>query len=283
MASNDSDAETVDALPEDPMQMPPPYWRASGAIFHINSSLHDLERRLKRLPAVLEKNERGAQDFYARHPTEAAWEKAKDEWYDIFWPVFRIEHSIKLSAQVACLMSAIKAEDCVNCFCVYNLPKHVAEGIEKLSLTEKLVIACTLVGCSEIKGLKVYEGVKKLVSWRNAFAHGHCVDRPTKSLRHNHLISPPEHPGVPSSVREVKAMVGAYLSLADHLRSVSKNPYTGGKSVDDEEIRRALKRIDAFVIQGSNREYSIQHHPPRRAKGSAQQSAARDRVKKRGA
>jgi hypothetical protein len=33
---------TTDQLPDDPLQMPPPYWRGSGAVFHIEAALADL-------------------------------------------------------------------------------------------------------------------------------------------------------------------------------------------------------------------------------------------------
>jgi hypothetical protein len=169
--------DTVDEIPTNPMEMPPPYWRSSGAVFHIYSSIRDLERSLRKLPKTLAAKDRAMRNFYSRYPAKGSWEneKAKAEWYKILTPIFRMEHLIKLSAQVACLMSAIEAEDAINCFCVYNLPAQVAEGIEKLSPLEKVTIASTLVGCTDIKGLKVYEGLKSLVSWRNAFAHGHCV------------------------------------------------------------------------------------------------------------
>jgi hypothetical protein len=68
-----------------------------------------------------------------------------------------------------------------------------------------------------VKGTAVYEKTKKLNAWRNAFAHGHCVDRPTKSLRHNHLISPEQYPGPPSNIRDVLELVGGFLSIRDVL------------------------------------------------------------------
>jgi hypothetical protein len=30
---------TVDELPDDPLAMPPPYWRGSGAVFHVMDCL----------------------------------------------------------------------------------------------------------------------------------------------------------------------------------------------------------------------------------------------------
>ena len=83
-------------------------------------------------------------------------------------------------------------------FCVFNLHRDIAETIEKLSVQEKLLVASGVMGKHDVKSEAVYERAGKLNRWRNAFAHGHCVDRPVKSLRHNHLIDPDEYPGVPN-------------------------------------------------------------------------------------
>lgn len=255
-----NDPTSVDELPDNPMAMPPPYWRSSGAIFHIKDALADIERRLKRLTVLLIQRDVEITAFNKRHRTKIAREAAEEERLEIELRPFMTEHRIKLAAEVACLMSAIEAEDRVNCFCVFNLHKNIAEGIEKLSLPEKLSIACTAVGSPEIRGTAIFQSTRKLVAWRNAFAHGHCVDRPTKSLRHNHLISPSEYPSVPSAIQDVKAMVGAYLDLSEYLRSKSINEYLRDVSIDDEDVRRALIRLSKYTFEGSNQAYSI--HTP---------------------
>ena len=122
-------------------------------------------------------------------------------------------------------------------FCVFNLPRDIAESIEKLSPPEKLLIASAAIGKPSVKGHSVFEAAQQLATWRNAFAHGHCVDRPTKSLRHNHLIPPDEYPGVPSTLSKMRDLVGAYIRISDYLRAISTNPYTAGKSTDVEHIR----------------------------------------------
>ena len=249
---------SVDEIPDDPLKMPPPYWRGSGATFHIQASLATLESLLKRLPPLLDKTDAAFKSFNRKFRTKAAREAADDERWKIQTPLLNLEHKIKLSAEVACLMSAIEAEDTLNCFCVFNLHRNIAEAIEKLSPPEKLLIACTSIGIPEVKGDAVYEATKKLVSWRNAFAHGHCVDRPTKSLRHNHLISPPEYPGVPSAVRDTINMASAYLALADYLRSKSLNEFLRGISLDDEDIRKLVRRLSLYSFKGTNWHYTIQ-------------------------
>jgi hypothetical protein len=254
---------SADNLPEDPLSMPPPYWRSSGAIFHVRSALRTLEQHLNRLAKLSGQIQVELADFHRRHQSKAAQVAAKEEYKNILHRALPTEVRIRLSCEIICLMSAIEAEDCVNCFCVFNLHKHIAEGIERLSLPEKLTVACTCLGAPDVKGLRVYESARKLVAWRNAFAHGHCVDRPTKSLRSNHLITPDELWSAPAVVRDAKFMASAYLEIADHLRAHSKNAYTASKNWDDEEVKKSLRRLSRFVFTGPNANYSL--HVARKA------------------
>jgi hypothetical protein len=248
----------VDQLPEDPLKMPPPYWRSSGAIFHIRDSLQDLIGLLGELIKIHANTEAELENYFHRHPEFSEEnEEENEEFADICECLWNVEHKIKLKAELACLMSAIQAEDCLNAFCVFNVHKDIAESIEKLSPTEKLLIASAAVGKSGVKGTVVYEGIKKLVGWRNAFAHGHCVDRPTKSLRHNHLIPPEEYPGVPSALRDTIDLVSAFILVDSYLRDISLNLYTAGKSWDVEEIRESMKELYKYVCEGNNHVYTI--------------------------
>ena len=249
---------TVDQLPEDPSNMPPPYWRGSGAIFHIKDSLQEFIALLHELISIHANTEARLESYFQRHPEFSEEnEEANEEFADICEGLWDVEHKIKLKAELACLMSAIQAEDSLNAFCVFNIHKDIAESIEKLSPTEKLLIASAAVGKSGVKGTVVYEAIKKLVSWRNAFAHGHCIDRPTKSLRHNHLIPPEEYPGVPSALRDTIDFVGAFILVDDYLRDISLNQYTTGKSWDVEEIRESINEIYKYKCEGNTNVYAI--------------------------
>lgn len=148
-------------------------------------------------------------------------------------------------------MSAIQGEDDINRFCVFNLSRNVAESIESLSPVEKLLVAAGALGKTDTKGNAAYEAVRKLTTWRNAFAHGHCVDRPTKSLRHNHLIPPPQYPGVADAIVKMKELVRCYVRLHDYLCSISVNPYTSGPSSEAEDVRKYLGDIDRFQFYAS--------------------------------
>ena len=107
----------------------------------------------------------------------------------------------------------------------------------------------------------VYEKAVKLNSWRNAFAHGHCVDRPVKSLRHNHLVHPDEYPGVPNAVASVIEFVGGFLSLSRYLRSMSKNEYTSGDSHENCELDKSISALKEYSFWGTEDIYSVNREP----------------------
>jgi hypothetical protein len=248
---------TLDQLPDEPSTMPPPYWRGSGAIFHVIDSLDSLANLLDELIPVHQHTELEIEKYYERYPDESVGDSELEEFGEICNDLNELEHRINLKAGLAIFMSAIQTEDNINRFCVYNLHKDIAESIEKLSPSEKLLIASAVVGAENAKGNAAFEAVKKLSSWRNAFAHGHCVDRPTKSLRHNHLISPAEYPGVPDMLAKMKDLVASYIRVSDYLQSISLNPYTAGSSYEIKEIQELLQEISRYGFEGSNQVYTV--------------------------
>ena len=259
MTERDEDQPlTLHQLPDDPLKMPPPYWRGCGAVFHILDALeaigyllHDLiPINAKTEPRLAEHREK-----YSEYNEDD--EEAAEAFHEIVGDLLVHEHRIRLKAEIACLMSAIEAEDEINRFCVFNLHHDIAESIEKLSPSEKLLIASTVISKPSVKSNSVFEAARRLARWRNAFVHGHCVDRPTKSLRHNHLIPPDEYPGVPSYLTEMRELVGAYIRIADYLGTISTNPYTAGKHVEVEEIRKLLTRISKYRFHGNNYTYDV--------------------------
>ncbi len=247
---------TLEQLPDDPLAMPPPYWRSSGAVFHILDALESLVSLLEELLPIHERTELKLGEYYQNNPNEDD-DPDLEGFGEICDELWSLEHEIQLKVEVAILMSAVALEDRLNMFCVFNLHKDIAESVEKLSPTEKLLIATAVAERPSIKGNVVYEGVKKLTQWRNAFAHGHCVDQPVKSLRHNHLISPSTYPSVPDSLASLKELVGGYLRLADYLKSISVNPYTAGGSIETEEIRNHLAEISRYTFNVSGNSSTI--------------------------
>lgn len=258
---------SVDELPDDPLSMPPPHWRCSGAIFHILAALEALSTHHSNLIPVLARTERKLERYYDKHPDGAEeTDEYLAEFSHICDELWDLEHRIKMESERAILMSAIFAEDTVNEFCVFNLHRDIAETIEKLSLPEKLVIASAAVGKPGVKGTSVYEGARKLTGWRNAFAHGHCVDRPIKSLRHNHLISPAEYPGAPGAATDAVQFVGHYLAISKYLKSISLNPSTSLASYEDSKLDHLLLDISEYRFKGDQNSYSISRIPNLRPK-----------------
>lgn len=61
---------TLDQLPDEPSTMPPPYWRGSGAIFHVIDSLDSLANLLDELIPVHQHTELEIEKYYERYPDE---------------------------------------------------------------------------------------------------------------------------------------------------------------------------------------------------------------------
>jgi len=226
--SEDQEEEIVrvEDIPEDPLAMPPPYWRSSGAIFHVLAGLRSMVDSLSKLQPVVEQTDLALEKHYKKYDDNSESDAAMEEFSEICDELWALEHAIKLEGERTILMASIAAEDEINQFCVFNLHRDIAETIEKLSPSEKLLIASGALGRHGLKGTDVFEKARRLASWRNAFAHGHCVDRPVKSLRHNHLISPEQYPGVPNMAEDTREFVGAFLAISRYLRSISRNEYT---------------------------------------------------------
>jgi hypothetical protein len=255
MTEEPVEIRTTEQIPDDPLKMPPPFWRSSGAIFQLLDALREMDTFLTELIPIHHETQLLLADYLERHPNVD--DPELEEFGDLHYDLWEIEHKVQLKSQLACLMSAIQAEDELNQFCVFNLHKDISESVEKLTPPEKLLVACAVVGQSGTKGRAVFNAIRKLSSWRNAFAHGHCVDRPTKSLRHNHLISPNDYPGVQSVLRDTIDLVTAFLAVSDHLKAISLNPYTAGKSLDTEEIRGYLAKLNTVEVEGNNYVYTI--------------------------
>lgn len=251
--------QTTNELPDDPLKMPPPYWRSSGAIFQALDALNDLVNYLEDFLVIHPKVEAEIDEYIMNNPEE---KEDDEEFVNIGEPLWELEHKIKLKCELSVFMSAIQIEDNLNRVIVFNLNKDIAEVIEKLSPPEKLQLVAASLTKESVKGKKPFEGVKRLTSWRNAYAHGHCTDRPTKSLRHNHLISPENYPSVPKEVEFLLGRMEDYLLISKYLASISINNYTKGGSVEDDEINSLLKEIKKykFTYDGNGDIYVIERH-----------------------
>jgi hypothetical protein len=244
-------------LPDDPLAMPPPYWRSTGANSIVVEMLEDIVNLLEELITVKADTKEQLDDFYSKHPDDFSDDAALEEFSNICNDLFDLESKVGLRCDTAIMMSAIATEDRINCFCVYNLHKDAADSIEKLTMPEKTIMASALVGKTNIKREAAFESVRRLTSWRNAFAHGHCTDRPLRSLRHNHLIHPDEYPGIRDDISSLKELVGGYVRVSDFLRSISLNPYTSASLYEVEQMRACLSEISKYRLEGTNEAYTI--------------------------
>ncbi len=251
---------TVEDLPDDPFQMPPPYWRSTSSIFQLTSSLEDLCSSLRELRDVSPRVNDQLNSYFERNPEPS--EDDDEEFGEITEPLWDVESKISLKCDLAIFMAAIEAEDLINRVCVYNLHKDISESIEKLNPPEKLLIVSAILTKDSVKGKKPYESIRLLTSWRNSYAHGHCVDRPTKSLRHNHLISPEFYHSIPLSVKDMIQKLNDYLIVSDYLRSISINEYTSGTSVHDQEIRDYISQVGKyeFIYEDNGEVYELHYH-----------------------
>lgn len=248
---------SVDQLPDDPMEMPPPYWRSSGAIFCLLDAMESIPDLLAELVPVLERTEFELHAHFEKYLENKQTDEEMEEFVEITHDLTELESRIKAKSMIAILMSAVEAEDIINRFCVYNLHKDVAESIEKLPPPDKLLTAAGMVGEEIGKGHAAYGDMKALTQWRNAFTHGHCVDRPTKSLRHNHLVAPDEYPGVISHLSELRRLVSSYLRVSQFMASISQNTYGAGGSVEDQTLSEVLADIARYRFIGDENVYSI--------------------------
>lgn len=246
---------SVDELPDDPLKMPPPYWRSGGASFHIEDAISRLAELLHQLVPIHASTDKALEAFYVKYPSEdvAESDAAMEEFGDICDALWQIEHKIRLKCELAILMAAIYAEEKINQFCVFNLPKELVESLERLSPAEKLTAAASHLNQKAVRSTAAYAAVTALSVWRNAFAHGHCVDRPVKTLRHNHLISPKDYPGVPDGVEEVLKHISAFDRLSKYLAAISQNPYTS----NPESFSSLLTEVRKFNFQGGPMVYSV--------------------------
>ncbi len=216
MSEQSTSIVSLDELPDDPLGMPPPYWRSGGGIFHVQASVSEIADKL--LPNLVSANEawQAVQDDVDPEADIEGDESPYPEELDVLTDV---ESEITRLSDLAIFMAAIEAEDAINEFAVFNIHKDAAEAIEKLSPPDKLILVSALVGATPVKGTAAFEAIRKLTTWRNAAAHGHYVDRPTSGLRKNHLINPEEFPSVPVMISELQSRLGDYFRVKDICRA----------------------------------------------------------------
>jgi hypothetical protein len=252
-------ATSVDQLPANPLRMPPPYWRGSGATFQLVDALSVLVELLGDLPEIHTRTGKEIDGHFRRFPTARASksDEAMEEFGNICDELWELEHRIILKTQQALLMTAIQVEELVNRFCVFNLPRELVETLERLSPADKLTAAASALGRRKVRGTAACAAITGLMGWRNAFAHGHCIDRPLKTLRHNHLISPEEYPGVPDSIALMLKLTAGYTRAAEYVARISVNAYTRGVDAHWQEALSLLRAVERYRFTGGPSVYEV--------------------------
>lgn len=239
--------------------MPPPYWRSGGAWFQLHDALDELVGRLEELVPIHADVEAQIAEYFDRYPAErnSETEEAMERFRDMCHPLWEAEHRVKLKCDLVILMAAIFAEELINRFCVFNLPRELVEALEKLSPSEKMTAAASHLGTVNVRSTAAFAAMVSLSGWRNAFAHGHCVDRPAKTLRHNHLILPAEYAGIPDGVETVVKQLAGLVKIIEYLASISINPYTASSS-ETSPFVYFMGAIRRFRFSGERTNYELQ-------------------------
>lgn len=241
----------VGELPDNHLMMPPPYWRASNALFQILETLDEINILLGELPAVHKNADLNTKSDYLFELSE------KDKFYEIAnitGDLFLLEYKLSLKCELVVFLIAIVLEDKLNMTIVYNLDKDLSELSEKMNLSEKLQLISIVLKNKSVKSDKIYQKVRAITKWRNAYAHGHCTDRPTNSLRHNHLIFPDVFLSLPGEIKQLKEYLQNYIEITCYLRDISINDYTKNAFVEDKEIKKTLILINKlkFTNKGND-------------------------------
>jgi hypothetical protein len=256
MSDEQRDFTSVDQLPDNPAAMPPPYWRSGGSGLQLHDATDRLIEAFHELVDVTPRVKTRAEQFRQDSRSAEATDEYSKEIRQIYDEAWRLENQITLRSELVILMAAIYAEELINRFAVYNIPKDLVETLEKLSPAEKLLASASHLGHAQVRSNAAYAAIAELLKWRNAYAHGHCVDRPTKSLRHNHLITPEGYIDLPQTIAAVSRHLLNFERVVQYLATISVNSYT--KSVDnDHALRAARKYIDRFQVSGSPVLYDV--------------------------
>src|SRR4051794_2680319 len=88
---------TLDQLPDDPLKMPPPFWRGNGAISHILDALENLTELLHSLIPIHLQTDEKLYHHYEKYPDyDENNDAALEEFSEITDELNYHEHKIKL-------------------------------------------------------------------------------------------------------------------------------------------------------------------------------------------
>lgn len=169
---------------------------------------------------------------------------------------YSLMHTISGDEQIAftrgniyALMAAICCEESLNRFSYFNLPADVSAIIERLKPTEKLLIIAAFLGESDIKSSHVYGELKRIMDFRNRFAHGHNPGMPMKSLRANHATLPTadQISTIRDEVKFLRETTVACRNVVSWLREKGTHPITA-QDWWQHDVDRFLLTLGCFEL-----------------------------------
>jgi hypothetical protein len=251
---DDENSLDVAFLPDPPDAEDYPGWLDNGATTIFSESLDDVVETFRLL---IEEGDILVQKLLAHSKDEEylyhleMFGSAPDEKNEFFEKLHKLQNRLERFAGTALVMAVIDLEARINKFCFYNLGEFTTNAIEKLSHTEKLEVIHKVLGLAEFKGTSQFAAMRSLVKWRNAFVHGKCTDRPSNSIKENHIVQRSDSRCI--GVGEALKYLKYYFIIYSHLIKISKHPCTSQDS--------AFDRFDLEPIQTSGDHDVFLVHP----------------------
>lgn len=235
-----------------PIKEPPPYWQRSSALLHLDVATDNILGLLPEFYEIAKSTQEDLTEFYQRKSELRSTDVFNhQELTSIILDYWTLECKLSVACEIACLMCAIQTEDNINRFIAYHFHEEIATSLEKLSPAEKITIISCSISAKSFKSNGVYRDVKSLSKWRNTFAHGHCIGKPTQSITKNHTPSDDSYRYIPLVFTELVELSSAFLRVHDHLQKISLSAYIKNECAFTEQIRRKIARIKKNSIKGS--------------------------------
>jgi hypothetical protein len=176
---------------------------------------------------------------------------------EIIQPLDALDFDLGCACYTAILMAVIECESWTNMVAFYRLGETVAQTMESLNPLAKLEVVHRVLGRAQFKGTHQQEALGKLFKWRNAFGHGKNPDRPTKSLRENHLVFPLGATSPREEIANLLAYLDAFIVVQKHLGEIS--PFTmqdSGLSIGFKFTVEAIDAVRSFHFDDQGRPMS---------------------------
>jgi len=255
------------SIPENPNDMPPPYWDDCGSIDQlirgmetVIPTLDALQKEIETIDPLLEKWDK------QREVLGDSFDSEGKQFNEIHADYIGYVHAIVSHSDLAILMAAITMESLINKFCVYNLHKDIVEPLERLNPCEKLVVALAIIGKPNFRSNAVYDDIKKLKTWRNSFVHGHCVELRSDNFMKNHLrkSSPSAlDREAPQKVEILREMIERFIRCYEFLDKMTINRYVVEDGKEDiGRVRELLDELRTYNFSDSEYPYEIESLSP---------------------